>query len=71
MYTDGYAADETTAGGVFMVATIGDLADHVIIHMCKMRGAGMNSSYEEEKPPYPGFQLGKSKLPHWAHNNML
>ncbi len=32
-----------------MVATVGDLADHVIIHTSKARGAELTSSYEEEK----------------------
>ncbi len=32
-----------------MVATVGDPADPVIIHTSKMRGAGLTSSYKEEK----------------------
>ncbi len=33
-----------------MVATVGDSADPVIIHISKARGAERTSSYEEEKP---------------------
>ncbi len=32
-----------------MLATVGDPADPVIIHTSKARGAGLTSSYEEEK----------------------
>ncbi len=32
-----------------MVATVGDLADPVITHTSKIRGAGLTSSHEEEK----------------------
>ncbi len=32
-----------------MVATVGDSADPVLIHMFKIRGAELTSSYEEEK----------------------
>ncbi len=50
IYTDGSAAGGTTAGGTAMVATTGDLADPVIIHRSKARGAELtSSSYEEEK----------------------
>ncbi len=46
---DGSATDGTTTMGATMVATVGDPADPVIIHTSKLRGAGLNSSYEEGK----------------------
>ncbi len=47
--TDGSATGGTTAGGASILATAGDLADPVIIHTSKARGAKLTPFYEEEK----------------------